>query len=38
MQVTPIDADPNPGAVCTFRGCIPSKGAAARCQKVLAVV
>ena len=25
MQVTLIDADPNPGGVCTFRGCIPSK-------------
>src|SRR5918995_4426005 len=24
-QVTLIDADPNPGGVCTFRGCIPSK-------------
>ena len=23
MQVTLIDADPNPGGVCTFRGCIP---------------
>jgi len=25
MQVTLIDADPNPGGVCAFRGCIPSK-------------
>ncbi len=25
MQVTLVDADPNPGGVCTFRGCIPSK-------------
>jgi dihydrolipoamide dehydrogenase len=25
MQVTLIDADPNPGGICTFRGCIPSK-------------
>jgi Pyridine nucleotide-disulphide oxidoreductase len=25
MQVTLIDADPNPGGVCTFRGCAPSK-------------
>jgi dihydrolipoamide dehydrogenase len=25
MQVTLIDADQNPGGVCTFRGCIPSK-------------
>ena len=25
MQVTLIDADANPGGVCTFRGCIPSK-------------
>jgi dihydrolipoamide dehydrogenase len=25
MQVTLIDADPNPGGVCTCRGCIPSK-------------
>ena len=25
MQVTLIDAGPNPGGVCTFRGCIPSK-------------
>ena len=25
MQVTLIDSDPNPGGVCTFRGCIPSK-------------
>ena len=25
MHVTLIDADPNPGGVCTFRGCIPSK-------------
>ena len=25
MQVTLIDADPNPGGVCTFLGCIPSK-------------
>ena len=25
MQVTLIDADPNPGGVCTFHGCIPSK-------------
>ena|SRR5438094_598817 len=25
MQVALIDADPNPGGVCTFRGCIPSK-------------
>jgi dihydrolipoamide dehydrogenase len=25
MPVALIDADPNPGGVCTFRGCIPSK-------------
>jgi dihydrolipoamide dehydrogenase len=25
MHVTLIDADANPGGVCTFRGCIPSK-------------
>jgi dihydrolipoyl dehydrogenase len=25
MQVTLVDAGPNPGGVCTFRGCIPSK-------------
>ena len=25
MQVTLIDAEPNPGGVCTFKGCIPSK-------------
>ena len=25
MQVTLIDAEPNPGGVCTFVGCIPSK-------------
>jgi dihydrolipoamide dehydrogenase len=25
MQVTLIDAQPNPGGVCTFIGCIPSK-------------
>jgi dihydrolipoamide dehydrogenase len=25
MQLTLIDAEPNPGGVCTFRGCIPSK-------------
>lgn len=25
MQVTLIDAEPNPGGVCTFRDCIPSK-------------
>ena len=25
LQVTLIDAEPNPGGVCTFRGCIPSK-------------
>ena len=25
MKVTLIDAEPNPGGVCTFRGCIPSK-------------
>lgn len=25
MQVTLVDAEPNPGGVCTFRGCIPSK-------------
>ena len=25
MQVTLVDADPNPGGVCTFRGCSPSK-------------
>ena len=25
MQVTLIDAEANPGGVCTFRGCIPSK-------------
>ncbi len=25
MQVTLVDAEPNPGGVCTFQGCIPSK-------------
>jgi dihydrolipoamide dehydrogenase len=25
LQVTLVDAEPNPGGVCTFRGCIPSK-------------
>ncbi|HEV3216214.1 MAG TPA: dihydrolipoyl dehydrogenase [Vicinamibacterales bacterium] len=25
MQVTLIDAEPNPGGICTFKGCIPSK-------------
>jgi len=25
MQVTMIDVEPNPGGVCTFKGCIPSK-------------
>jgi dihydrolipoyl dehydrogenase len=25
MQVTLIDSEPNPGGVCTFKGCIPSK-------------
>jgi dihydrolipoamide dehydrogenase len=25
VEVTLVDADPNPGGVCTFRGCIPSK-------------
>src|SRR4030095_11460335 len=25
MQVTLVDSEPNPGGVCTFRGCIPSK-------------
>jgi dihydrolipoamide dehydrogenase len=25
MKVTLVDADPNPGGVRTFRGCIPSK-------------
>src|SRR5215471_144294 len=25
MQVTLIDQEPNPGAVCLYRGCIPSK-------------
>ena len=25
IQVTLVDAEPNPGGVCTFRGCIPSK-------------
>jgi dihydrolipoamide dehydrogenase len=25
MQVTLIDTEPNPGGVCTFKGCIPSK-------------
>jgi dihydrolipoamide dehydrogenase len=25
MAVTLIDAEPNPGGVCTFKGCIPSK-------------
>lgn len=25
MQVTLIDEEPNPGGVCTYRGCIPSK-------------
>ena len=27
MQVTLVDADPNPGGVCTFRGCIPAVAA-----------
>jgi dihydrolipoamide dehydrogenase len=25
MKVTLVDAEPNPGGVCTFKGCIPSK-------------
>jgi dihydrolipoamide dehydrogenase len=25
MQVSLIDSEPNPGGVCTFKGCIPSK-------------
>ena len=25
MQVTLIDQEPNPGGVCLYRGCIPSK-------------
>jgi dihydrolipoamide dehydrogenase len=25
MEVTLVDEDPNPGGVCAFRGCIPSK-------------
>src|SRR5258708_12793942 len=25
MQVTLIDPEPNPGGVCLYRGCIPSK-------------
>jgi len=25
MQVTLIDTEPNPGGVCVYRGCIPSK-------------
>src|SRR5437762_116841 len=25
MQVTLVDAEPDPGGVCTFKGCIPSK-------------
>ena len=25
MQVTLIDREPNPGGVCLYRGCIPSK-------------
>ncbi|HEX2310237.1 MAG TPA: FAD-dependent oxidoreductase, partial [Vicinamibacterales bacterium] len=25
MQVTLIDREPNPGGVCVYRGCIPSK-------------
>ncbi|MGH9581215.1 MAG: FAD-dependent oxidoreductase, partial [Terriglobales bacterium] len=25
MDVTLIDAEPNPGGVCLYRGCIPSK-------------
>lgn len=25
MQVTLIDAEPDPGGVCLYRGCIPSK-------------
>src|SRR5687767_2076796 len=34
MQVTLIDADPNPGGVGTVRGCIPSK-AVVHAAKVL---
>ena len=25
MRVALIDADPNPGGICLYRGCIPSK-------------
>jgi dihydrolipoamide dehydrogenase len=25
VEVTLIDAEPNPGGVCLYRGCIPSK-------------
>ena len=25
MQVTLVDMEPNPGGVCLYRGCIPSK-------------
>src|SRR4051794_31957111 len=25
LSVTMIDVEPNPGGVCTYRGCIPSK-------------
>ena len=25
MQVTLVDTEPNPGGVCLYRGCIPSK-------------
>src|SRR6188472_3925159 len=25
MQVTMVDPEPNPGGVCLYRGCIPSK-------------
>ena len=25
LRVTLIDAEPNPGGVCLYRGCIPSK-------------
>jgi dihydrolipoamide dehydrogenase len=25
MEVTLVDTEPNPGGVCTFKGCIPSK-------------
>ena len=32
LRVTLIDAEPNPGGVCLYRGCIPSQGPPARCQ------